>query len=157
MFAPDHRATATELLRVCRPGGVIGMMNFTPDKAGGDFFRVLAGYAPPPTPGALSPLMWGTEDHVRTLFGTATVSLTLTRREYVETASSAREYFELFRQTFGPMVAIYASLSEQPARIAQLDAAFLEFVARWNRGTGGRVAIPYEYLLVVARKDRSQS
>src|SRR5262245_39726970 len=79
MFAADHQATANELLRVCRPSGVIGMMNFTPDGAGGDFFRVLAAYAPPPPPGALPPLWWGTEDHVRTLYGARVQSLEMTR------------------------------------------------------------------------------
>jgi hypothetical protein len=128
------------------------MVNFTPEGAGGDFFRFLSAYAPPPPPGALSPLLWGAEDHVRTLFASRTSSLALTRHEYVETASSAREYFELFRDTFGPMVAIYASLRGQDQRAAELDAAFLQFIARWNRGTGERVQIPYEYLLVIGRK-----
>lgn len=154
MFAPDHQAVASELTRVCRHGGVIGMMNFTPDDAGGDFFRILAGYAPPAPPGALPPLLWGTEDHVRNLYGQKVRSLTMTRQEYVETASSSREYFELFRHSFGPMVAIHASLSDQPVRAAELDAAFLQFIERWNRGgPNGRVEIPYEYLLVIARKD----
>ena len=153
MFAPDHQAAANELVRVCRPGGVIGMMNFTPGGAAGDFFRLLAAYAPPPPPGAIPPLLWGTEDHVRSLFGERVQSLNMTRQEYVETASSPREYFELFRHAFGPMVAIYASLSEQDARMAELDAAFLQFVTRWNQGApDGCVRIPYEYLLAIARK-----
>lgn len=153
MFAPDHQAAASEMIRVCRPGGVIGMMNFTPGGAGGDFFRVLAGYAPPAPPGAQPPLLWGTEDHVRLLFGDKVQSLTLRTQEYEETAPSAREYFELFRHAFGPLVAIYASMSDQPARMAELDASFLQFIARWNRGgPEGAVRIPYEYLLVIARK-----
>jgi ubiquinone/menaquinone biosynthesis C-methylase UbiE len=151
MFAADHQAAAREMLRVCRPGGVVGVMNFTPRGAAGDFFRVLASYAPPPPPGALSPLLWGTEDHVRSLFGDKAHSLTIARHEYVATASSAGEYFELFRQTFGPMVAIYASLSQQPERSTELDAAFLQFIARWNRVPDGRVEVPYEYLLAIAR------
>jgi ubiquinone/menaquinone biosynthesis C-methylase UbiE len=153
MFAADHQAVANELLRVCRPGGTIGMMNFTPDGAGQDFFRVLSAYAPPPPPSALPPLLWGTEEHVRKLFGEGIQSLKTTRREYVETASSPREYFELFKHAFGPMVAIYASLNDQPERIAELDARFLQFIARWNRGESeDRVRMPYEYLLVIARK-----
>jgi 2-polyprenyl-6-hydroxyphenyl methylase/3-demethylubiquinone-9 3-methyltransferase len=152
MFAPDHQAVANELLRVCRPGGLIGMMNFAPDGAGGDFFRVLASFAPPPPPGALPPLLWGTEEHVRNLYGDMVQSLNMTRHEYVERASSAREYFELFRQTFGPLIAIYAHLGDQASRIAELDTAFLHFIARWNRGTQGRVEIPSEYLLVLVRK-----
>src|SRR5262245_25882695 len=151
MFAPNHQAVARELLRVCRPGGVIGMMNFTPVGAGEDFFRVLGAFAPPPPSGSLSPLLWGTEDHVRDLFGDRLQSLTMTRHEYVETASQPREYFELFKQSFGPMVAIYAGLSDQPSKAAELDEAFLQFIARWNRRLDGTVEIPYEYLLVVAR------
>ncbi len=153
MFAQDHPAAANELVRVCRPGGVIGMMNFTPSGAAGDFFRLLSAYAPPPPPGAMPPLLWGTEDHVRSLFGEHVQSLNMTRHEYVETASSPREYFELFRHAFGPMVAIYASLSDQPVRLAELDAELLQFIARWNQGTReGSVRIPYEYLLIIARK-----
>ncbi|HEY1302658.1 MAG TPA: methyltransferase domain-containing protein [Vicinamibacterales bacterium] len=159
MFAADHQATARELLRVCRPGGVIGMMNFAPRGAAGDFFQLLSAYAPPPPPGALSPLLWGTEDHVRRLFGDRVQSLNMTRCEYVESASSARQYLELFKYTFGPMVAIYASLKDQPRRaeasasaVTELDEAFLRFTAQWNRGApDGPVQLPYEYLLVIGR------
>jgi hypothetical protein len=74
----------------------------------------------------------------------------MTRREYFETASSPDEYSDLFRHTFGPMVAIRAGLDE-PGR-AGLDVAFLKFIERWNRGTPGQtVKIPYEYLLAIAR------
>ncbi len=69
MFAPDHEAVADELIRVCRPGGTIGMANFTPEGLAADFFGVFVPYAPPPPPGALPPVMWGSEDHVRELFG----------------------------------------------------------------------------------------
>ena len=153
MFAPNHEAAAGELLRVCRPGGVIGMINFTPAGAGGDFFRLLSAYAPPAPPGARSPLMWGAEDHVRDLFGDKLQSLNMTRGEYTEAASSSTDYFDLFRSSFGPMVAIYASLSDQTARMAELDEQFFQFIARWNRGVpAGPVQIPYEYLLVIGRK-----
>jgi ubiquinone/menaquinone biosynthesis C-methylase UbiE len=156
MFAPDHDAVAGELLRVCRPGGVIGLINFTPEGAGGDFFRLLAPYAPPPPPGARPPLLWGRDEHVRQLFGDRVQSLKLTRHEYVETASSAREYFEFFKHTFGPMVAICASLADRLARAGEFEAQFLDFVARWNRGApGGAIQIPYEYLLVVAVTTRA--
>jgi ubiquinone/menaquinone biosynthesis C-methylase UbiE len=153
IFAPDHRAVARELMRVCRPGGTIGMINFTPGGVGGEFFRVLAGYAPPLPAGALPPILWGDELHVRTLFGNGLESLDMTRAEYVETAASPREYYDLFQQTFGPLVAIRASLAGQPERVAALDHDFFEFITRSNRGTPeGPVQIPYEYLLIVARK-----
>src|SRR5687767_6358831 len=89
MFAPDHEAAASELLRVCRPGGVIGLINFTPDGAGGDFFRVLSAYAPPSPSAAPSPLLWGTEDHVKNLFGDRVQALAMSRHEYCETAMSS--------------------------------------------------------------------
>jgi hypothetical protein len=76
----------------------------------------------------------------------------MTRRVYLETAPTPEKYYELFQQTFGPVIAIRASLADDPARAAALDRAFLEFIARWNRGaTGDPVQIPYEYLLIVAR------
>jgi ubiquinone/menaquinone biosynthesis C-methylase UbiE len=153
MFAPDQQKVADELLRVCRADGTIGMINFTSEGRGGDFFGLLASYAPPPPPGALSPLLWGNEDHVRKLFGQRVASLEITRREYIERAARPRAYLDLFKQTFGPVVAIYTSLAGQPNRAVALDRDFLEFVERSNDGTPeGLVQIPYEYLLVVARK-----
>jgi ubiquinone/menaquinone biosynthesis C-methylase UbiE len=116
MFAPDQQNVANELLRVCRTGGTIGMINFTPEGRGGEFFRLLAPYVPPPPPGAASPVLWGYEEHVRKLFGQRVESLEMTRREYVESAASPRSYLDLFKQTFGPMVAIYTSLANEPER-----------------------------------------
>jgi ubiquinone/menaquinone biosynthesis C-methylase UbiE len=153
MFAPDHQAVADELVRVCRPGGTIGMANFTPDGLAAEFFGVLTPYMPAPPPGALPPVLWGSEEHVRELFGDRVESLELNRRQYVERASSPGEYVELFRATFGPVVAIYASLADQPERAAALDREFLDFATRANRGAPeGPAEYPYEYLLVVARK-----
>ena len=102
MFAPDHQRVADELLRVCRPGGTIGLLAFTPEGLGAEFFEAFARYAPPPPPGALPPILWGSEEHVRELFGDRVDSLEMTRREYVERAASPRAYIELFEQTFGP-------------------------------------------------------
>lgn len=153
MFGPDHRAVARELLRVCRSGGVVGMMNFTADGASGEFFDLLGQYAPPPPPGVRPPLLWGSETHVGKLLGDGLASLDMTRRTYLETASSPQEYVDLFRQTFGPMVAIRAGLADHPERLASFDRDFTEFVMRWNRATqADRVEIPYEYLLVIGQK-----
>jgi len=153
MFAPDHQAVADQLLRVCRPGGTIGMLNFTPEGLAADFFGVFVPYAPPPPPGALPPVLWGSEGHVRELLGDRVEALEMTRGEYVEVADSPREYYQLFKETFGPVVAIYAGLADQPERAAALDRAFLDFVTRVNRGPrGGPAHYPYEYLLVIARK-----
>jgi ubiquinone/menaquinone biosynthesis C-methylase UbiE len=154
MFAPNHQAVADELVRVCRPGGSIGMLNFTPEGLAADFFGALAPYAPPP-PGALSPLMWGSEGHVRELFGDRVESLEMTRREYVERAKSASGYREFVKATFGPVIAVYEGLAGEPERAAALDRDFLEFVARANQGPPeGPAELHYEYLLVIARKLR---
>lgn len=153
IFAPNHQTVADELTRVCRRGGTIGMMNFAPTGAAADFFGMLAPYVPPPPPGAQSPLLWGSEPHVRRLFGDRIESLDATRMEYVERAASPRDYRELFKRTFGPVVAAYASLAGQPERAAALDRDFLQFILRSNRNApDGPVQVPYEYLLVVARK-----
>lgn len=151
MFAPDHRAVADELLRVCRPGGTIGMINFTPEGGVGDFFDVFAPYLPAPPPGSEAPVLWGTEEHVRALLG-GRASLQLERRVLVERcAGGPREYCDFYRETFGPVVAAYAAA--QPDRVADLDREFLAFAARLNQGSDeGPSEYPYEYLLVVARK-----
>jgi ubiquinone/menaquinone biosynthesis C-methylase UbiE len=153
MFAPDHQAVADELVRICRPGGTIGMLNFTP--AIDDFFAVFAPYGPPP-PAGPTPGLWGSEEHVGQLFGDRLESLELTRGAYVERAESPRDYCELFKQTFGPVVAVYASLADEPERAAALDKEFLDYATRANRGApGGAAEYAYEYLLVVARKRRA--
>jgi ubiquinone/menaquinone biosynthesis C-methylase UbiE len=153
IFAPDHRAVADEMLRVCRPGGTIGMLNFTPEGLISDFFGALAPYMPPPSPEALAPALWGSEEHVREQFGDRLESLEMTHGHYVETADSPRDYRELFKQTFGPVVGIYASLAQEPDRAAALDRDFLEFATRTNSGPPeGPAEYRYEYLLVLARR-----
>jgi ubiquinone/menaquinone biosynthesis C-methylase UbiE len=152
MFAPSHQAVADELVRVCRPGGTIGMLNFTPEGLAADFFGVLAPYAPPPPPGALSPLRWGSEEHVRGLFDGRVASLEMTRNKYVERADSPSGYVELVKATFGPVIGIYASLAREPERAAALDRDFLAFATRANQGPPeGPAELHYEYLLVLAR------
>jgi ubiquinone/menaquinone biosynthesis C-methylase UbiE len=153
IFAPHHQAVADEMLRVCRPGGTVGMLNFTPEGLISDFFGALAPYMPLPPPGAQPPPLWGSEEHVRELFGDRLGSLEMTRSEYVERAESPRDYRELFKQAFGPVVATYASLADDPDRAAALDRDFLDFATRSNRGaSGGPAEYPYEYLLVLAQK-----
>jgi ubiquinone/menaquinone biosynthesis C-methylase UbiE len=153
IFAPQHQAVADEMLRVCRPGGTIGMLNFTPEGLISGFFGALAPYMPPPPPEGLPPALWGSEEHVRELFGDRLESLEMTRRQYIERADSPRDYCELFKQTFGPVVGIYASLAEEPEGAAALDRDFLEFATRANSGPPeGPAEYRYEYLLVVARR-----
>jgi ubiquinone/menaquinone biosynthesis C-methylase UbiE len=151
MFAPRHEAVANELVRVCRPGGTIGMINFTPEGLAGEFFGVFVPYMPPPPPGSHPPLLWGNEAHVRTLFGDRVRSLDLTRHTYVERARSPRAYYELVMATFGPAVAIHDGLAHEPQRQAALEAAFMDYATRANSGTPDVAEYRYEYLLVLAR------
>jgi ubiquinone/menaquinone biosynthesis C-methylase UbiE len=153
IFAPDHQAVADELLRVCRPGGTVGMINFIPEGLASEFFELFGRYAPPPAE-ALSPVLWGSEEHVRELFGDRLASLELTRRRYVERSpGDPAAYCDFFKQTFGPVVGLYASLADRPDKADALDRDFLEFATRANQGPpGGPAEYCYEYLLVIARK-----
>lgn len=153
LFAPNHQAVADEMLRVCRPGGVIGMINFAPRGTAAEFFELFGSYAPPPPAGAQPPLLWGDERHVRDLFGEGVDSLEMTHGTYVERAGSPTEYRDLFVQTFGPLIAIASSLADDPERAAALDRDLRMFAERANQGPpDGPAEYPYEYLLVVARK-----
>ena len=153
MFAPDHRAVADELVRVCRPRGTIGMINFTPEGIAAEFFETFARYAPPPPPGALPPILWGSEAHLRDLFGDRVASLGMTRHEYVERSPGGpQDYCDFFKATFGPVIALYDLLADEPDRAAALDRDFLDFATRANSGTEAAAEYRYEYLLVVARK-----
>jgi SAM-dependent methyltransferase len=153
MFAPDHQRVADELLRVCRPGGTIGMANFVPDGIAGEFFAIFGKHAPPPPPGALPSVLWGSEEHVRDLFGDRVTALELTRTSYVEhSPGDTDDYVAFFRETFGPLVALRGLLGAEPERLAALDADFRAFAESANSGPpGGPAEYRYEYLLVVAR------
>ena len=154
IFAPDHQAVADEMVRVCRPGGTIGMINFVPEGVAVEFFELVGRYAPPPPPDELPPVLWGSEAHVRELFGDRLAALELTRGSYVERSpGDPAAYREFFKQTFGPVIALYAALADEPDRLAALDRDFLEFATRANQAPPDQPAeYPYEYLLVVGRR-----
>ena len=118
IFAPEQQAVADELVRVCRPGGTIGMINFTPGSMAEAFFAVFGRHAPPSN-GAPSPIRWGDEAHVRALFGPR-VDLALSRRSYVERSPGGpREFCDFYKATFGPVVALYAALDDDASRRAR--------------------------------------
>jgi SAM-dependent methyltransferase len=153
IFAPAQERAAAELLRVCRSGGTVGMVNFTPEGLGGEFFELFARHVPAPPPGARSPVEWGRESRVRELLGDGVSSLRMTRRHYVERAASPRAYRDFFLETFGPAVALRESLAAQPARLEAFEREFLDFARRRDRGRGtGGAEYPFEVLLVVARR-----
>ena len=150
IFAPHHQQVADEMLRVCKPGGRIGMVNFTPEGLAKDFFELFGPYAPPPPPGSLPPVLWGDEAHVRKLFGDRLASLELRRGIYMERAQTPHAYRDFFLETFGPAIAIHQSL--EPERAAKFAQDLLDFAQRSDRGGAGASEYPYEYLLVLGRK-----
>ncbi len=152
IFAPNHQAVADEMVRVCRPGGVIGLTAFTPDGLATPFFELFGPYLPPPPPDAQPAVLWGDPDHVRGLFGDR-VELELAKRSYVERATSPEAYRDVFLETFGPAVAVVQSLADQPARAAEFERDLLDFAVRSNTGSpGGEAEYRYDYLLIIGRK-----
>jgi len=147
MFAPDHARAAAELLRVCRPGGRIGLTAWTPDGFVGEMFELYARYVPPP-PGLLSPVLWGTEDHLRRLFGDAVSELRATIRSQVFRYPSAAHYVEWLRTWFGPTIRTFVGLDEHCRNT--LATEFEALVQRHNRVDDGTLVLGAEYLEVVA-------
>lgn len=155
IFAPDHAAVGGEMVRVCRPGGVIGITAFKPEGVAKEFFDLVGRYAPPP-PGGEPPLRWGDEAYVRELFGDRVESIEIESGEYVERSAGGPEgYRRLFETTFGPVIALRELLAGDPERLASFDREFREFTVAGNRGSAdGPAEYPYKYLLVVARTRR---
>jgi len=148
MFAPDHEQVARELMRVCRPGGKIGMTNWTPEGFLGDFFRTMGKHVPPPA-GVRSPMLWGSEEHLRNLFGEA-VNLNVTRRIFVFRQRSPRAWIDYFRTYYGPTLKAFESLDE--ARQGPLVADLEALIARHNIADDGTMIVHAEYLEIVATR-----
>lgn len=153
MFAPDHQRAADELVRVCRPGGTIGLLNWTPDGTVGEFFAVFAPYAPPALPHAQSPVLWGSEDHLQRLFGDRVRLRTRTGRLTVGHFDAPDELVDYYKENFGPTIATYAHVAHDPERTAALDRAFLDYAYRTNVGPPeGPASFRFDYLLAVGER-----
>ncbi|MFJ8164892.1 class I SAM-dependent methyltransferase [Streptomyces sp. NPDC096136] len=149
MFAPHHQATADELVRVCRPGGTIGLLNWTPEGFIGRMFATMKPYAPPPPPGAQPPPLWGQEEHVRTLLGDRVTDVDARRRTIRVDAFEEPEAFrDFFKAAYGPTIAVYRSIADDPGRTAELDDALTDLAAGALRDG----AMEWEYLLLTARR-----
>lgn len=155
MFAPDHGQTARELLRVCRPGGTIGMINYTPEGFAGQMFRTLERYVPV-RPDAPAPMRWGDPEYVRELFGDGVDSLTLTHGQTLLRFPSARALCDFYRSNFGPAIVAFAAAEHGPDGTQALERDFESLAERTVRPDGeGGGTWPLEYLLVVARRSSS--
>ncbi len=144
MFAPDHRRTADEMRRVCRPGGTIAVACWTPEGAIGRMFRAIAELVPPP-PGGTPPILWGTEEHQRELLGDGA----LERQEIEWQDESVESYAEFMFESFGPLLNARELLAE---RESELDEGFRAFLARENLNDDGSLRFRGEYLLGVVRR-----
>ncbi|MDG4664541.1 class I SAM-dependent methyltransferase [Mycobacterium sp. 236(2023)] len=154
MFAPHHQVAADEIVRVTRPGGTIGMINWTPEGFIGHLFTTMKPYAPPPPPGAGPAPLWGSEDHVRTLFGANVSDLTMQRQTVVfDRCATPLEFREYWKTNYGPTIATYRFNAGDTERTAALDREFLTFLEDWNRAAElGMTRYEAEYLLVTATK-----
>lgn len=152
MFAPHHEAVADELVRVCRPGGTIGMLNWTPEGMIGSLFRLMGPFAPAPPPGAQPPPLWGSEEHVRELFGDRVELQTLLREDLTITAfEQASDYGEHFKARYGPTIVARGN-AEREGRAQEFDAALQAFCEEWNRGGEGAARFEKEYLLAIGSR-----
>jgi SAM-dependent methyltransferase len=147
MFAPFHERAAGELLRVCRPGGRIGLLSWTPEGFVGGLFATLRPFVPAPPPGATPAPSWGDEAHVRGLLGDGVRDLRAQKQTVTfAVAGSPVEFREWWKRNYGPIVTAYAGLADDPGRTAELDAAFTEYLERTRTGDHWEA----EYLLVTA-------
>jgi ubiquinone/menaquinone biosynthesis C-methylase UbiE len=150
MFAPDHVRAAREMLRVVRPGGRIGMANWTPDGFIGELFKVIGRHTPPPA-GLKSPALWGTESHLAELFGAQAASIQAVRRNFNFRYFSAAHWLQVFRDYYGPTHKAFAALDPtQQDRLAKDIATLLD---RFNTAGPASLVVPGEYLeVVITRK-----
>ncbi|MBH0121361.1 class I SAM-dependent methyltransferase [Rhodococcus sp. CX] len=150
MFAPHHQAAADELVRITRPGGRIGLLSWTPEGFIGRMFATMKPYAPPPPPGAQPPPLWGDEQHVRSLLGDRVTDVQAHKEKLrVECFGSGEEFRDFFKAAYGPTIAVYRAIADEPDRVAALDRDLAELGRSFDQGGG---AMEWEYLLLTARR-----
>ena len=149
MFTPDQERAAAELLRVCRPGGRIGLANWTPDGFIGRLFKTLGKHVPPPA-GAKSPSLWGTRQRLDEMFGGEAASIVATPRTFTFRYRSPAHWVEVFQTYYGPVLKAFGAL--QPGAQAHLRQDLMELIAQFNRSGDSTMVVPAEYLEVVVTK-----
>ena len=152
MFAPHHQQAADQMVRVCRPGGTIGLMSWTPEGMIGGLFRTMGPFAPPPPPGASPPPLWGSEEHLDELFGDR-VEWKSQERKMLDITAFQRpgDYGEHFKSYYGPTLAARAN-AEKNGQTEELNRAIDEFCDEWNLGDGDRARFEQEYLVSVGTR-----
>jgi SAM-dependent methyltransferase len=152
MFAPHHQLAADELVRVCRPGGTIGLLSWTPEGMIGALFRTIGPFAPPPPPGAQPPPLWGSESHLGALLGDRVEPATAGRDVLDVTAfERPHGYAEHFKAYYGPTIAAQ-NHARANGRELEFEAALDAFCDDWNRGGESGARFEMEYLLTVSTR-----
>jgi SAM-dependent methyltransferase len=149
MFAPHHQQAADELVRACRPGGTIGLLNWTPGGFIGQMFALMKSYAPPPPPGAQPPPLWGDERHAAALLGDRVERIQARRQAVAIPFSTGAEFRDYFKQRYGPTIAVYRNLGADTQRATELDRALAE-LGEQNLAATGTTTMSWEYLLITA-------
>jgi SAM-dependent methyltransferase len=152
MFAPHHQDVADELVRVCRPGGTIGLLSWTPEGMIGALFATMGPFAPAPPPGAQPPPLWGSEAHLGELFG-ARVDFPTLERDVLEITAfqEPRDFGEHFKARYGPTIAAQAN-ARRTERETELNEALDRFCDEWNLGSADHARFEMEYLLAVGTR-----
>ena len=152
MFAPHHQAAADELVRVCRPGGTIALLSWTPEGMLGELFRTMKPFMPPPPPGAQPPPLWGGEEHLQGLMGGRVHFHTL-ERDVLEITAFERpqDYAEHFKAYYGPTIGARAN-AVRNERADEFDAALDAFCDTWNVGTPEQARFEKEFLVAVGTR-----
>ncbi len=149
MFAPHHQRAAAELVRVCRPGGTIGVISWTPEGFIGQMFATMKPFVAAPPPGVSPPPLWGSESHVAALLGDRVTDLRKTRRALiVDRFADGAAFRDYFKANYGPTITAYRGIADQPDRVADLDTAL---AGLGDRALAGTTSMEWEYLLVTAR------
>ena len=146
-FAPRHQITADELVRVCRPGGTIGLVNWTPEGLIGEMFQIMGRYLPPPPAFATAPPQWGDESHVRELFAGHGVTLSFTRESNLFAFDSVDAYQTFFEERYGPTIKAQEKLVPE-GRWEECRADLRELFDRRNTATDGSCRIEAEYVAI---------
>jgi SAM-dependent methyltransferase len=151
IFAPRHQIAAAELVRVARPGATIAFTAWTPEGLNGRLFKTIGAHMPPPPPELQSPLMWGDEEHLRSIFADSGVELSFERRTVTFAGDSPDAWVAYNERVLGPLIMAKAALEPQ-GRWAELRADLLSFYSAANEATDGSFSAPAEYLLSIARR-----
>jgi SAM-dependent methyltransferase len=149
MFTPNQEKAASELVRVCRPGGRIGLANWTPDSFIGQLFKTIGRYIPPAA-GVQSPALWGTQARLEELFGKSAAEIRSTRRQFTFRYGSPAHWIEVFRTYYGPMNKTFAALDA--GKRSAFTGELLALMERDNRSGDGALVLPSEYLEVVIER-----